>query len=100
MAIVNYVSKLTGNIRKNLDESIRSGSTGSVHDLRVAMKRLRSLLQMLTGVQTWFEEDDYSRRFRRLFKAAGRVRDMHVAQELVWKWAAASDREVSEYFNF
>lgn len=100
MAIVDYISKLTGNIKKNLDESIRSGSKESVHDLRVAMKRLRAVLQMPAGVETWFEEDDYSRRFRRLFKAAGRVRDMHVAQDLVWKWAAASDREVSEYYNF
>jgi len=100
MQFLNYKDRLIKSISDNLVEARRSCSTASVHDLRVGIKRLRSLLHLLTEIDIWFEQRHFEHSFRRLFKAAGRVRDLHVAEELIWKWAAGTTWEVSEYYNF
>lgn len=45
------------------------------HELRVAIKRLRSLSDVVTGVDPEFRGGKRLRRLRPLFRAAGRVRD-------------------------
>lgn len=99
-SFLDYKDRLIKSISDNFRESVRSGSTASVHDLRVGIKRLRSLLQILADYDAWFKEQNFAGTFRRLFKAAGRVRDLHVAEELFWKWASGNSQNVSEYYNF
>ncbi len=95
-----YKNSLVESINGNLKEAQRSFSSAAIHDLRVAIKRLRSLFYILTEIDGSFKKKELERIVRRLFKAAGRVRDLQVAEKIVRDCAGNTSMEVSEYYNY
>lgn len=71
----------------------------SIHDLRVEIKRLRALFNVIEWINPAFQAKQEMSEIRRLFKAAGAIRDNHVQQELVSRWIRRRNYELSEYLN-
>ena len=68
--------------------------------MRVAIKRLRAYFNLIEWINPVFKAKQNLKPVRRLFKAAGKIRDIHVQQELVRKWTSEMNLEMSEYYNF
>lgn len=85
-------------ITANLDAAIASASPDAFHDLRVGVKRMRALFQLVAPIDPEFPARDYSRDLRTLFRPAGAVRDLQVQLETVAALAEANPEvDVREY---
>lgn len=71
----------------------------SIHDLRVEIKRLRAFFNLIEWINPAFQAKQEMSEIRRLFRAAGVLRDNHVQQELVSQWITRRRYELSEYLN-
>ena len=81
-------------MRRVVHESSRASrelSPETVHDLRVALRRCRSLAAGLAEVDSDATWGDMRRASRRLFRRLGELRDLQVLQEWVSKLADESD---------
>lgn len=73
------VRDINGNLRRicqGLDE-------GAVHDFRVGMKRLSALFYFLDRVEPGPEFGKLRKPYRSLYKKIGRIRDGHIAADLI-----------------
>jgi CHAD domain-containing protein len=95
-----YYGNLQRIIEENYNLAVKYTDEDGVHDMRVAIKRLRAYFNLIEWINPVFQAKEILKPIRRLFKAAGRIRDIHVQQELVRKWASELDLEMSEYYNF
>jgi CHAD domain-containing protein len=77
-------------ITTNLDAAISSSSSDAFHDLRVGVKRMRALFQLVAPIDRDFPAREFSRDLRTLFRPAGAVRDLQVQLDLVAAVAASS----------
>ena len=65
----------------------------AVHDLRVALRRCRSLADGLMAIDPDSSWKDMKKAGRKLFRALGELRDMQVMQEWIEKLSARSDSD-------
>ncbi|MGH8015235.1 MAG: CHAD domain-containing protein [Candidatus Zixiibacteriota bacterium] len=100
MGFENYHKNLIKEICGNFREARKSCSTRSIHDFRVGIKRLRSLLELLSIIDGGLNEKKHEQKLRPLFKSAGKVRELQVTAELIRNWLKDSGDEVSEYYNY
>jgi CHAD domain-containing protein len=77
----------------------RFPSVEGVHELRVEIKRLRAFYQLVGWICKQFEDKTQLRETRRLFKAADKLRDLHVQIELTRDWMRQDGGNLSEYYN-
>jgi CHAD domain-containing protein len=80
----------------------RSGKTfgfEEVHDLRVEVKRLRALLDVIEHCRPGFPVRERFKPFRKLFKAAGGLREAQVASSLAREKAVALQLDLDAYRN-
>lgn len=93
-----------GNLRRIIEENyilaVQFADVNGVHDMRVGIKRLRAYFNLIEWINPVFQAKQNSKPIRRLFKAAGKVRDIHVQQELLRRWTSELNLEMSEYYNF
>lgn len=71
----------------------------SIHDMRVEIKKLRAFLNLLEWINSDFPTKKTSGPVIRLFKSAGKIRDVHVQQQIARHWINQSNLEISEYCN-
>jgi CHAD domain-containing protein len=76
-------------VLKALEQVRRSGHAESVHDLRVAMRRCRSIASIFEEVDGHRAWHRIRRRLRPLFRASGLLRDLHVKRDWVKTLVAA-----------
>ena len=69
-------------IRTGWEAALTTGETEAFHRLRVGMKRTRALLNLVSSLSVDFDGPRAYRKVRRLFRAAGAVRDLQVQQEI------------------
>ncbi len=67
-----------------------------IHDLRVEIKRLRVFYEIAFQLSSTFGSSAHRRELKKLFRAAGRLRDIDIEQSLIGP--ALTDHAVSEYF--
>lgn len=70
-------------ITKNFLESKSSFSVDSIHDMRVEIKRLRAFYRFVNHLDKSFKIKKHFKEIRRIFKAAGILRDIHVQMALL-----------------
>lgn len=84
--IQNYFSRYLGQFRVNLQKAMEEYDTEAIHEYRVAVKRLRSIIRSLDRV---YEEPLLTPKIieplRLMFKAGGTIRDDQVQISLVEK---------------
>ena len=86
-------------IKKNYFLSIETFEIEGVHDLRVEIKRLRAFFDLIEWINPYFKSKKKFKEIRKLFKAAGKIRDIHVQQELTRKRISLLNLDLSEYYN-
>lgn len=69
----------------------------AIHDLRVEIKRLHALFELVEACNPLFESRKQFRPFRNLFRAAGPLREAQVDLALARHWVAALDLKLDEY---
>lgn len=77
----------------------QTGAVEAVHEFRVAVKRLRAFDELACRLDGKFGGRGQLRAVRRLFKACGPLRDVHVQQQLVLGSSGEALPGLSEYFN-
>jgi len=95
-----YYGNLQRIIQENFNLAVEFADVEGVHDMRVGIKRLRAYFNLIEWINPVFQARQTIKPIRRLFKAAGKARDIHVQQELMMRWATELNLEVSEYYNF
>jgi CHAD domain-containing protein len=74
---------LLGRLGVALSRAARAGDADSIHDVRVALRRLSRCLGLFAAFYPDRSEKKIRRRIARLMAAAGAVRDCDIAIELV-----------------
>jgi CHAD domain-containing protein len=69
-------------IEKNFVASRSTLSADAIHDMRVEIKRLRAFYRLVGHLDSSFIAKEHFRKIRKLFRAAGKVRDVQVQKEL------------------
>jgi len=95
-----YYGNLQRIVEENYNLAVRFADVEGVHDMRVGIKRLRAYFNLIEWINPVFQAKQTLKPIRRLFKAAGKVRDIHVQQELMMRWITELNLEMSEYYNF
>ena len=85
--------------RRYLRRSLLGFAPEDIHDLRVEIKRLRAFTDLLGWMDPGLQSRNRVRPLRRLFKAAGTLRDIHVQRALVEAHAGAPASRVGEFIN-
>ena len=95
-----YYGNLQRIIEENYSLAMSYADEDGIHDMRVGIKRMRAYFNLIEWINPVFQAKQALRPIRRLFKATGKIRDIHVQQELVRKWSSELGLEMSEYYNF
>ena len=80
--------------------SSESPSTGAVHDMRVGLKRLRAFFDLVESIAPGFAAEHAFAPAGKLFRAAGRVRNIQVFEAKVRESSTTKSLELSEYYNW
>lgn len=75
-------------------------SATAIHDMRVALKRIRTYFRFIEAIVPDFEAGTAFGSARKLFRAAGRVRNLQVIQSKVYEASRSGGLELSEYYNW
>jgi CHAD domain-containing protein len=75
-------------------------STVAIHEVRVALKRLRSFFDLVGAIDPGFRADRAFAAARKLFRAAGRVRNIQILGAKVYEVSRTGSLELSEYYNW
>jgi|GEM_PF-5422320 CHAD domain-containing protein len=86
--LILFLEENSRSLNQNFKIAKKLGSPDSVHDLRIAIKRLNALVQLINSNKS----SNYilTRNFaqlKRLFKAAGSLRDFQVLEELLLNYS-------------
>ncbi len=86
-------------IRKMTGRSRRMFGLEAIHDLRVEIKRLRALFDLIEACRPRFPRRKRFKPFRRLFKAAGGLREAQVESSLARDKATSPRLDLDAYRN-
>lgn len=89
-----------GAFRGHFARASVSISTDSVHEMRVALKRLRTVFNIAGAIDPSFRAEEAFGPARKLFRAAGRVRCVQLLEANAYGSAKAAGLEISEYYNW
>ncbi|MCJ7580326.1 MAG: CHAD domain-containing protein [Candidatus Aminicenantes bacterium] len=95
-----YYKSQEQNIRQNFLLSVSTYDIEGIHELRVDIKRLRAFLHLIGHINPVFQPEKDSREILGLFKSAGKIRDIHVQQNMARENISSLNLEISEYINF
>jgi CHAD domain-containing protein len=96
---------------ENLRAAVDTADPEAFHDLRVAVKRMRALWRFLEVIDPSFDAGKSASRVGRVFRSAGRVRDLRVERDLIESLTASGpdatpwisvlrDQEAAAYIRF
>ena len=78
-----YRSKLLKDINQNLRLLLDNPEEDPVHDFRVGLKRLTALYYFLNEIKPELKAKKILKPYRSLFKSIGKIRDGHIAVQLI-----------------
>ncbi len=87
-------------IRTSFELASKYFDVEGIHELRVEIKRQRAFFDLIEAINPNFHAHQNLQKIRKLFKAAGALRDLHIAQAAIRKWTQALSLQLSEYYNF
>jgi CHAD domain-containing protein len=86
-------------VQRHLTMAISNSDPEGIHEMRVGIKQLRAFFTLIEALAPTFWAKAQFRPFRRLFKAAAELRDVHVQQELARQWMRTDQIDLSVYYN-
>lgn len=86
--------------REQYDIASKYLLTDAIHDMRVCMKQLRTFFRLVEAVNPRFHAEESFGPARRIFRAAGKVRNLQVLETRVRQASHDRGLELSEYYNW
>lgn len=99
-SMISYYKSQIRIIKNNYGLAVKQSAPDGFHDMRVSIKRIRALFKLAESINTNFNAGKRSLVFRRLFKSAGKVRDIQVQQDLVKSFEKRLSKEFSSYDKY
>lgn len=99
-AFLQYFMRRHKKIASNYLLAAEKGDSDGFHDLRVEIKQVRALFNMVSYLDPEFKKKRRFRNFKKLFKAAGIVRDVHVQQEILKYVEKGLSKEYRQYARY
>lgn len=96
----NYFGKQCTAFAANFVKVRESFDTDAIHDMRVAVKRIRAVLMLLEKLDPAFDAEKAEGELNRLFKLSGKMRDAQVQQLLIKKYESALDQDFSDFTGY
>lgn len=93
----DYIQKQAARLLGNFKASRSGCDVDAVHDMRVAVKRLRTVLKCVKHLQPRFRRKRAYRPIRDVYKVAGDVRDFQVQRQLLASWLRHHGPAVDEF---
>lgn len=81
--LLSYFNHQIGAFRENLTKVRNESGFDAIHDMRVAIKRLRAVIILAEKIQTGLSDEQTERELRQLFRLSGKMRDAQVQQALL-----------------
>lgn len=97
LGLRDYLQRQRARFIGNFEASLTGCDVDAIHDMRVAVKRLRTVLKLAKHVQPQFRRRRAYRPLKDIYKAAGEIRDFHVQQQLLVSWLDHGETGVDEY---
>jgi CHAD domain-containing protein len=94
---LTYLLARLRKINRCLGLSLRYFAEDDIHELRVEIKRLRASTALTAWMNPAFRSKRVLKPIRKVFKAAGRLRDLHVQRHLLSLHLVESARDVGEF---
>jgi CHAD domain-containing protein len=95
-----YYERRADDFRNHFALASKACSTAAVHEMRVDLKRLRTFFNLIEAMTPGFHAEEAFRPARKLFRAAGRVRNLQVLEAKVREASKSASLELSEYYNW
>jgi CHAD domain-containing protein len=99
-ALGDYIDRLLGRMIGNFRASCAACDVDAIHDLRVAVKRLRAVFGLVKSLQPRFRRKRAYLPLRDLYRAAGGVRDFQVQQQLFRLWITSNRVGADEFSSW
>ncbi len=84
-------------IRRHYALASRTFDEEAIHQMRVEIKRLKAVFQLLEGLSEEFRAKKHLKPFRRIFKSAGGLRDVQVQLGLARQWMGNSGGDLKAF---
>ncbi|MBN2088556.1 CHAD domain-containing protein [candidate division KSB1 bacterium] len=91
--------KLYSSIEKFYRLTIQGFKPEDIHNLRVTIKRLRAFFYLIKSINPDFKIKKHFRPVRKLFKNAGKIRDIQVQIDLASTWRTEIEAEINPYLD-
>jgi len=95
-----YYKSQEQKIRENFLLAVSTFDVEGIHELRVEIKRLRAFFHLIGHINPVFRPEQDLQKIQSLFKSAGKIRDIHVQQNMAREKISSLNLELSEYLNF
>jgi len=95
-----YYKSQEQKIRQNFHLALSTFDIEGIHELRVEIKRLRAFFHLIGHINPVFHPEQDLQKILSLFKSAGKIRDIHVQQNLARDNISSFNLEMSEYLNY
>jgi len=76
---------LSQNLKKVKKQTLKTGTPETIHQLRVSLKKTNAFFRLLESINSEFDASEAFKPFKKIFKKAGRVRDINVQSDLLKK---------------
>jgi CHAD domain-containing protein len=96
----NYFGKQCTAFTANFVKVRECFDTDAIHDMRVAVKRIRAVLMLLEKLDPAFDAENAEGELSRLFKLSGKMRDAQVQQQLIRKYESALNQDFSDFIHY
>ncbi len=97
IGIEKYAGELERDFGKNLKRSVKRADEEDLHQLRVTIKKIRALLQLLSYCHG--QTKDVGKKLENLFKRAGRIRDLQLLVHRLRKQFKSGDKDGRELLD-
>lgn len=99
-SMISYYKSQIRIIKHNYGLAVKQSAPDGFHDMRVSIKRIRALFKLAESINTKFNAGKQALVFRKLFKSAGKVRDIQVQQDLIKSFEKRMNREYTAYDKY
>lgn len=99
--IYPYYLKHRNLVLLNLEESRQEDNVDAIHDLRTSFKRIRVIVRFADILSDGSIDSGYiTKQFKKLYKTSGKLRDVHVHQQLLCEYQSILGTDFSKYQKF
>lgn len=95
--LLQFFEKQTSAFEENFAKICESFDFDAIHDMRVAVKRLRALMMLAEQLQPGLKSNEAEGELRELFRISGKMRDAQVQQQLLSTYAKNLDINFPEF---